>query len=300
MKQLTKEQQGEIFIFSEAILWSLFPVVTLLTYSSLNPLTSLAWSTFFATLFFGGIVLWRKKWKELLRVDALKDILIGTFFIGILFYGTYFWGLQYTTAGNAAIVGLMEIFFSFLYFNVWRKEYLDKKHILGIVFMFSSALILLMPKHEGFKWGDLIILVATMMPPIGNYFQQQARKKVSTETLMFLRDLISFPFIFLLAHFLIGLDPIEKVESSIIFLFINGFLLFGVSKIFWIEGIHRISVTKAISLNSVAPFFTLIFAYFFLFEFPNFWQLGALIPMFFGVRLLTSKSIPKKQRNSHF
>lgn len=171
----------------------------------------------------------------------------------------YFLGLEYSSAGNAVIALQMQIFFSFLYFNIWKKEKLDFQHILGIIIMLIAALILLFPKHEGFQIGDLFVVVAVMFPPIGNCFQQKARKKVGSETIMFLRSVISFPFILLLAWSFGSIDPFEKVMDSLPLLMINGFVILGFSKILWIEGIHRISVTKAVSLESVAPFFTLFF-----------------------------------------
>ena len=58
-----------------------------------------------------------------------------------------------------------------------------------------------------------------------------------------------------------GTLHLEKVSSSLLFLVINGVLLLGVSKILWIEGIHRINVTKANALNSLGPLLTLLFAW---------------------------------------
>jgi hypothetical protein len=49
---ISEERKGEIFIFFEALLWSLFPIVTILSLNTLSPITSLAWSTFFASIFF--------------------------------------------------------------------------------------------------------------------------------------------------------------------------------------------------------------------------------------------------------
>ena len=68
-----EERKGELFIFSEAVLWSFFPIVTVLTYSALPSLASLAWSTLFAAMSFGALVLYRKTWRELFpKVVGLK------------------------------------------------------------------------------------------------------------------------------------------------------------------------------------------------------------------------------------
>ncbi len=73
-----------------------------------------------------------------------------------------------------------------------------------------------------------------------------------------------------------------------IFLLANGVLIFGVSKILWLEGISRISVTKALALGSLAPLFTLFIAWIVLKQAPTAWQIASLAPFFLGVLLLTN------------
>jgi len=286
--KLSQEKQGEIIIFGEAFLWGLFPVITILAYSTLSPLLTYSWSIIFATIFFGILILIRKKWKDLINLSAFKDILFITLFLGIIFYGLIFTGLKFTSAGNASIIALMEVFFTFILFNVWKKEYVHKNHIFGAILMILGALIILLPQLNSFNIGDIIIFIAVLFAPIGNYFQRRAIKKVSAESIMFTRGILSLPFILLLAYFFGESISFNGLSDSLLFLIINGVLLFGLSKILWLEGIRRISVTKAISLSSIAPLFTLISAYFLLGDIPTIWQLLSFIPLFFGIILLTS------------
>ncbi len=72
MTQFGKERQGELFIVTEAILWSLFPVVTVLSYISVSPIVSLAWSTLFAALFFVCVVLLKHSWHELKKFMHIR------------------------------------------------------------------------------------------------------------------------------------------------------------------------------------------------------------------------------------
>ena len=50
-----------------------------------------------------------------------------------------------------------------------------------------------------------------------------------------------------------------------------------------------LSITKAISLSSVGPFFTLVLAYFILHERATVLQVTGLLPIVLGVVLLTRK-----------
>ena len=64
----------------------------------------------------------------------------------------------------------------------------------------------------------------------------------------------------------------------------------GFSKVIWIESIHRIRISKTISLSSVSPSFTLFFAFLILGDIPTVWQLIGIVPMLLGVYVLTRPS----------
>ncbi|MBU3978749.1 DMT family transporter [Patescibacteria group bacterium] len=284
--KLTKERQGEAFIFIEASLWALFPILTIISYNKVSPLISLGISTIFATVFFAIVLTVKKKWHEITNTSAFKDILLTTLFIGIFYYLLYFFGLQYTSAGNASIITKIEIFFSYLLFNIWKKDNLPPKHIAGAVLMVIGALIVLYPNLHVFKLGDLLILAAAFFPPFGNFFARRAREKVSSETIMFYRSIISSAVIFLLIFIFKNTFSYSDLKDSFIVLLIIGVFLLGLSKILWIEGIMRISVVKANALGSISPLLTLLFAWIFLRDIPTHWQLLSLIPIFFGIILL--------------
>lgn len=286
-EKLSKERQGEMFIFFESILWALFPIVTILSFKNVPPLVALAWSTLFAAAFFGILLFLKNGWKELKNKEAIGDILLTTFILGIVFYVLFFTGLRYTTAGNASLIGLTEIFFSFLLFNVWHKEYFSFAHIAGAALMLIGAIIIFYPNVHGLQIGDLLILAACFIAPFGNFFQRRARKQVKSEAILFIRSIISAPVIFLLAYFSKANFAAIGFDKSFVLLIVNGFFLLGFSKILWIEGIHRISVTKANALNSLTPLLTLLFAWIILGNIPTKFQLFAFVPMFFGVMLLS-------------
>ena len=285
---LSKERKGEIFVFSEAILWSFFPIITIISYNNLSPLVSLAGSSFFAAIFFAIFLSVKHRWSEVKNLSAIKDILLATLFLGFLYYFLLFIGLKYTTAGNASIISLTEAFFSFLFFNLWKKEQLSVGHIAGCVFLVIGALIVLLPSGTKLHTGDVLVLLAAAIAPFGNFFQRRARAKVSSEVIMFIRSTIVAFLVFFIAIFLNPHLPLfGNIKASIIFFFINGFILLGFSKVFWIEGIHRISVTKANALSSISPLLTIFFAWLILKNVPTIWQFYSFIPLFIGILLLT-------------
>ena len=283
------KRMGEIYVYLGAVLWAFFPVITILSYGRLPSLLSLAWSTFFSVFFFAIVVSYKKTWYQLKNPLVWKYIFFIVLFIGVLFYSFYFIGLETTSAGNSGIIALFEVFTSFLFFNLFKKEFISAEHISGSILMICGAFIVLLPNLHAVQIGDFFILAATFFPPIGNYYQQKVRKIASSETIMFARSLVTTPIIFILAFLLRQRVSAETIILSLPYLLINGLLLFGLSKLFWIEAIHRISVTKGNALSSMTPFLTLIIAWIFLKQSPNLWQLVSLVPLVAGVLLLTDQ-----------
>lgn len=289
---MSEERKGEIIIFFEALLWGLFPVITILSLRDVPTMLALAWSTLFAAIFFAIIVSIKKGWQQIGDRDAFFDIMMATFIQGVAFYLLVFFGLRYTSSGNASLIGLSEIFFSFIFFNVWRKECISVAHIAGAVLMILGASIVFYPNVHEFRLGDLLILSAAFIAPLGNFFQRRARRKVNSETILFVRSLIGAVVIFGVAYFAKVSFAMVHAERTFIFLVINGFFLLGLSKFLWIEGIHRINVAKAGAIGGISPLLTLFFAWVMLGDIPTKFQLLSFIPMFFGMILLSKN---KKQ-----
>ena len=284
---MKEERKGEFFIIGEALLWSLFPVITVMTFAGLAPITSLSWTTLIAAAFFGLLMLVKGSWRELKNPLVWRYGVLISFFIGVWFYGFYYTGLKFTTPGNAGLIALFEVLTSYVLFNVLRKEPFPAVHKLGAGLMVLGAVIILGKNYGGFVFGDFFILAATLLAPFGNMFVQKCRELASSETIMFLRSFFSGFFLLGLAAVLGEQVSAEKAFSVLPALLVNGIVIFGVSKLFWIEGIHRIPVTKAILMQSMTPLLTLLFAWLLLSQPPTVWQLSSVVPLLLGVVLLT-------------
>lgn len=294
---MTGERKGELYILAESALWSFFPVITTLSYANLPSILALAWSSLFSAVFFGCIVAYHGTWGEM-RNPALWRELVGVIlFIGVLFYVFYFIGLETTTAGNAALIGQVEILTSFIFFHLIRREAVTMEHVFGAVLMGVGAFFVLTHNFSGFHPGDFFILAAVSVAPLGNFFQQRARKIASSATIMFARTVCASAIIFFLAWLMGKHASSEDVRHGLTFLLINGFLLLGLSKILWIEAIHQISVTKANALNGFTPLLTLLVAWVVLDQQPNLLQLLSLPFLLVGVLLLTG--VWSWKRNAH-
>jgi len=287
------QRQGEVFVFLAVLLWSIFPILTQLSYSQVSPFTSLTVSSLVSGLFFAGVMTLKRRWSEIINFQAVKYALLATFFVGIIYYLLYFLSLKYSTVGNVSILALSETFFSFLLFHVWHKEYFPRVHIIGAGLILLGAVIVLVPSLSFFRLGDLLILFGAAIVPFGNLFVQKARKLISTETIMFIRGMTSSLVIFILSWLLSVASPSTQITSSMPFLITNGILI-GLSTMLWVEGIHRLPVTKANALSSLGPLITLLIVWLVYKTAPSLWQLLAFVPMFFGVMLISKKITPAK------
>lgn len=283
------EKTGLRYAYGSLVLWAFFPVLTVVVYRSVPVLLSLTITTACAALFFLVVIVVRKKTKELTNPLLLRYALFITLATAVGFYGLYFLGLTYTTPNTASIIGLFEVCTSFLFFNVFHKESFSREHTLGAILMIVGACLVLFPKGvAGINSGAVLILLATFCAPLGNKFQQKARKIASGETIMFLRNALAAPCFLILAILFKQTSMIGPVTTIIaVSFFVNALLVFGMSKLFFVEAIHRISVTRVIALGSMAPFLTILISWIFFGTRPELLQITALIPLSLGVLFLT-------------
>ncbi|MEA3523364.1 MAG: EamA family transporter, partial [Campylobacterota bacterium] len=75
--------------------------------------------------------------------------------------------------------------------------------------------------------------------------------------------------------------------SALPYILIIGTVIYVISKIMWVEALHRISITKMSAMMGLVPMMTLFFAYFYLNEVPEFRQILGIIPILLGGYLLT-------------
>ncbi len=295
---MTKEREGEIFAILLSVLEGLFPIWSILAVKKIGSIHSYAGELFFTIIFFFILVLVKKRFDELFKRDALKDLILTSVFITFMFSLIYI-GLSYTTAGNMSVILLMQIFFSYLYFNIFGKEKMDLIHTLGAFLMGIGALIVLFPGEFHINRGDILILLAAATAPIANLYQKRAREKVSSETVLLFRSLFAFPILLLLAYLFEPTVHWKEYKEVLIYLILNGLLVLGLGKILWIEALHRISITKLSAMASFIPLFTLIFAYLFLNEIPTTLQIIGVFVIIIGsifITYPTQKTLTNNQR----
>ena len=283
---MTKEREGEFLMLGLALIESWFPILSIVSMSYIGALHTYTYSLIIALMFFIIIMAKRDRFQELKNRAAYKDLLLTSFWITLLFT-LVFVGMQYTTAGNMAVIIFLQLLFSYLYFNVFGKEKMGRVHLIGAVIMGIGAFIILIPDELVFNKGDLLILLAAAIAPIANLYQKRARNYCSSETILGFRTIVGLPFIAIMAWYFESAASYKNFISALPYLLFIGILIYVVSKIMWIEALHRISITKVSAMMGLVPMMTLFFAYIYLHEVPELRQILGIIPVLVGGYLLT-------------
>jgi drug/metabolite transporter (DMT)-like permease len=283
---MTKEREGEWFMVGSALFESWFPIFSISAMAYVGALHTYAYSLLVALFFFLMIMYRRERFGELRNKRAYPDLLWTTFWITALFI-LIFIGMQYTTAGNMAVIIFLQLLFSYLYFNLLGKEEMHRVHLLGALIMGGGAIVILFPEEMFFNRGDLLILAAAAIAPVANFYQKRAREYCSAETVLAFRTVLGLPVVVLMALMFEPAVSLAMFQKALPYIFLIGTVVYIGSKMLWIEALHRTSVTKVSAMMGLMPVFTLIFAYFYLGEVPEFRQVIGVIPVLIGGYLLT-------------
>lgn len=283
---MTREREGELFVVILSVIESWFPILSIFSIALVGALYSYALVIFFATITLLALLIARNETRLLFTKHAQRDLLLSSFFITLMF-ALVFLGLQYTTAGNMAVIIFLQLLFSYLYFNLIGPEKLTPPHSRGALLMGVGAVVMLYPENLTLNRGDLLVLVAAAIAPLANFYQKRARSHVSSMTLLAYRNIVGLPFLVLLAWWFEPLPGKEQFVEALPYIVTIALLVYVISKILWVEALHRISITKISAMVAFMPIFTLIFAYFALHEIPTLRQTAGILPILIGGWLIT-------------
>ena len=283
-------REGELYMLGLALLESWFPILSIVAISHVGPLHTYAFSLFVSLFFFVAIMIRKNLFEELQNRRAHRDLLLTSFWITFLFV-LVFLGMQFTTAGNMSVIIFMQVLFSYLYFNVFGDEKMDKVHTFGAMLMGIGAIIILVPSELTLNKGDVLIMIAAAIAPVANFYSKRTRKHCSSETILGFRTMVALPVIMMMAWLTEPKVGYHDMVQALPYVVLIGFLIFGLSKIFWMEALHRVDITKLSAMLAIIPMITLFFAYIYLDEVPEFRQLLGVVPVLFGGYLLTKPAI---------
>lgn len=282
-------RRGDIYALLLSMLEGFFPVFSLVTVAAYGALHAYFYTILLAT-FVLLVLAWRRgEISALFDYEARRDLLLTSLFITSLFV-LVFISLRYTSAGNVAVILVLQLLFSYVYFNVIGQERLSVLHSLGAALMGIGAVIVLFPQNFSVNIGDGLALVAAAIAPVANHYQQRARRRVSSFVVLAFRNTVALPVLFALAMFFEPSRGLFSDKRALLWLLGNALLVFVGAKILWVEALHHISITRLSAMAAFIPVFTLLFAWWLLGEIPQPRQIVGVLPVIIGAWFMTRNS----------
>ena len=276
---------GILFGVSAGATWAVEAILGKLLFRSFTFIQVAGSEVFFATLTaFAYILLKRERVKfngkniwNLLVVGV-----VGTVFAPLMF----FLGLTQTFAINATLIAHLQPLFVAVFGFYFLKERLHKHDFTGGVLIILAAILITSRTAENlvdFKignFGDLMVFFATLSWAIVAIPGKQLTKETSGVTI------VSFRFLIASIVFIPILFCLNQLIVNSVYQVLLGVLV-GLGYIFYYEGLKRIKASQVALTELSSPFFTAVFAPYFLSETVTPMQvIGALLLMF-GLYVLT-------------
>ena len=155
--------------------------------------------------------------------------------------------------------------------------------------------------------GDLLVLLTPLCWQVAHFFSKRlmtAHKEITPMLIATARTLYGGIFLFILSS-IEGANQYDKlgITNILLILLFQGIIGFALHYSVWYEAIKRLNLSKATTLVSVYPTFSIALAWFILKEVPNFYQLagfGIIILGIFGLSRIKSEHREKIILKSYF
>jgi probable blue pigment (indigoidine) exporter len=251
-----QETNGVVLALTSAALYGIFPVVVNRGTRHLSPLFFAAVSTLLAAA--GALVYTVLKGKvcELKKKEAYSSLLMVTLCIVIIPYILFFIGSSKTSGINNSLLLLSEVIFTLIFTPLIGERTTFEKLAGAIGVLIGSGLILYNGQFR-LNGGDMMIIASTITYPIGNFYAKKALARVSPSTILLVRFALGGLFILPVA-LLVEPHSTDKIFREWPLLLFTGFVVLGAGKIVWYEALGRLDISKANSLGSTFPVFSLI------------------------------------------
>lgn len=287
LQKLDSSRLGDVYIFLAIFIFSWGSIAS---FGMMDLLGSALWALIFGqaggAIILGALMTYRGRWQSFWTLDLIYGLLTA-FTVAVLCLGLVFLGYQYTDSSSAAILGTAQVFFTLLIFSLAGQERVNGIGFIGMVIMLVGAYFLLFSNGTSFNIGNVLILVGLFLGSCADFFAVKARRSLTAGQLSFLRCAVGTLGLIPLAFWLDGAPG--SVDLTIILASLAfGLVFFGFEKICWYEGIHRIPVTRAMTLSMLAPLLTVVYNTLFFDLIPTTSQLIGMVPLLLGALLIVN------------
>lgn len=291
---------GELCAIGHALFMAALPLFIVLSKDAFPPIFFTGFSLLIAGVLLLPLALFLEKQSFWPTKETVLPLIIGSSMMILVYYPIFVFAGQQTSAGNIALLEQSVVLMNFLFFGILGLEKISSGKVAGAIMILTGALIILSGGFSGnFNKGDLIILGATAILPVANYFQKQALSGIGALSITVLRSIVG-GVILLLVSLMIEDVSISLFDRSTFWIIVlNSVLAFGLAKWLGFTAYAKIGVVRSASINAASPAFTVLLVFIFLREIPSYEQFLGLILVTIGVLFVIERPHPFPLRAAH-
>ena len=293
-----KEKEGIIFVIITIFIAGALPIVIKYGVSLIHPLFFATVSSLIAGIFLFLLATLKGGWRVLFDKRYFFHLLLIGFFGITLSNICFFFGVTLTSGINSSILLQIEPLYAIFIGYILLNEKITLKQIFFTFIIILGTLVVVYRVEFILNWGDLLVLLTPLCWQIAHFFSKRlmvAHKEITPMLIATARTLYGGIFLFILSS-IKGINQYDKlgVTNVLLILLFQGIVGFALHYSIWYEAIKRLNLSKATTLVSVYPTFSILLAWFILKEVPNFYQISGFVIIIVGIFSLSG--IKSEQR----
>jgi len=282
-----KEKEGIIFVIITIFIAGALPIIIKYGTELINPLFFASFSSLIAGIFLFTLALFKGNWIILFNKRYFFCLLLIGFFGITLSNICFFFGVTLTSGINSSILLVIEPLYAIFIGYILLNEKITLKQIFFTLIIMLGTLVVIYRIGFIFNWGDLLILLTPLCWQIAHFFSKilmTSYKEITPMLIATARTLYGGTFLFILSS-IEGSNQYDKLGMTNIMLLLifQGIIGFALHYSIWYEAIKRLNLSKATTLVSVYPTFSILLAWLILKEVPTFYQLAGFALIMVGI-----------------
>ncbi len=282
-----KEKEGIIFVIITIFIAGALPIIIKYGTGLINPLFFATFSSLIAGIFLFKLAILKGNWKILFDKKYFFHLLLIGFFGITLSNVCFFFGVTLTSGINSSILLVIEPLYAIFIGYILLNEKITIKQIFFTIIIMLGTLVVIYRAEFIFNWGDLLVLLTPLCWQIAHFFSKRLmnnHKEITPMLIATARTLYGGIFLFILSS-IEGANQYDKlgITNILLILSFQGIIGFALHYSIWYGAIKRLNLSKATSLVSVYPTFSILLAWLILKEVPNFYQLAGFGIIMVGI-----------------
>lgn len=240
-------RKGYFLVFLTALISGFAIFINKFGVSVVNPNIYTFLRVLTVAIFLTGLLLFLKDWRRLKDLTKKQWLLLITIGLvgGSIPFLLFFKGLSITNAAQGSFIHKTMFIWVALLATLFLKEKIDKKFLLGGLFLLLGSLILLKKLPYSFNQGDLLVFLASLLWATENTISKYVLRDLEGRIVAWARMFFGALFILI---FLLATNQLPLISGltlgQINWVLITAVILFGYVMT-WYNGLKFIPVSQA-------------------------------------------------------